>query len=152
MKLLLPPQLRAAIEDHARASFPRECCGLIQGLSDGDTAQALVLHPARNVALGTDRFEIAPEDHFQALRDARTNHRALIGCYHSHPRGEAKPSAHDLAGAGEDGFLWLIVGLSDREAPVALAAFVYSATTFLPAELAEARGADLVTSSGKARS
>lgn len=152
MKLLLPPELRTGIEDHARASLPRECCGLIEGVCEGGLARVLVLHPARNIAPGIGRFEVAPEDHFQALREARANNRGLIGCYHSHPNGEAKPSAHDLAGAGEEGFLWLIASLSGRETPVTLAAFVYSATVFFPVELHMAFGADLVTSSGKARS
>ncbi|HXS05409.1 MAG TPA: M67 family metallopeptidase [Rhizomicrobium sp.] len=150
MRLLLPEALRVRIESEARTSFPRECCGLIEGLREGDVARAFTLHPARNIAPDADRFEIAPDDHFAALRRAREHGHALIGCYHSHPNGEAKPSAHDLAGAGEEGFLWLIASL-DAKAPVRLAAFVYSAAVFLPAEIICAVGADLVTSSGKAR-
>lgn len=156
MTLFLPAALRARIEEEARRAFPRECCGLIEGVREGDAA-ALALHPAHNIAVSADRFEIAPDDHFKTLREARANGRVVIGCYHSHPNGEAKPSAHDLAGAGEDDFFWLIASLANREGAVTLAVFVYSAGVFLPAELSfsppsPGMGADLVTSSGKARS
>jgi len=152
MKLILPAELRVRIEDEARAAFPRECCGLIEGVRDGDTARGFALHPARNIAVQADRFEIAPEDHFAALKTVRENGHELIGCYHSHPNGKAEPSASDLQGAGEEDFLWLIASTARGHAPVVLAAFVYSAAVFLPAEVVCAVGADLVTSSGNARS
>ena len=149
MKLILPPELRARIEQESRAFFPRECCGLIEGESAGRTAKALVLHPAHNIASARDRFEIDPTDHFAALKMARANGRALIGCYHSHPGGQAVPSATDLASAAEDSFLWLVTALSTADGPLTLAGFVYSAASFVPVELT--LGADLVTSSAKAR-
>jgi desampylase len=152
MTLFLPVELRARIESEARAAFPRECCGLIEGIQDNGAVRAVALHPARNVALRADRFEIAPEDHFAELKAARANGRDLVGCYHSHPNGEAKPSASDAAGAGEENFLWVIASLTDRAAPVTLAAFVYSATGFLPEELVSPTGADFVTSSENALS
>ena len=151
MKLLLPADLQARIEDETRAAFPRECCGLIEGTRQGEEARAVALHPVHNIAIRADRFEIAPQDHFAALKAARANGRDLIGCYHSHPGGKAAPSATDLAGAGEEGFLWLIASLSTRDAPVMVAAFVYSGAGFLPVDLGGAVGADLVTSSGKVR-
>ncbi|HEX4105122.1 MAG TPA: M67 family metallopeptidase [Rhizomicrobium sp.] len=151
MKLLLPAELRARIEGEARKAFPGECCGLIEGTRQGEVADATALHPAGNIAVRADRFEIAPEDHFAALKAARANGRDLIGCYHSHPGGRAIPSTTDLAGASEDNFLWLIAGLGGAEAPMTLAAFVYSGAAFLPAELTLALGADLVASSAKAR-
>jgi desampylase len=154
MKLLLPADLRARIEGETREAFPRECCGLIEGTRQDGEARAIALYPARNIATRADRFEIAPEDHFAALKIARANGRDLIGCYHSHPGGKAAPSATDLAGAGEEDFLWLIASLSARDAPVMVAAFVYSSAGFFPANLSDAVGAvgaDLVTSSEKAR-
>lgn len=147
MMLILPPDLRARIEQESRAAFPRECCGLIEGERAHGTARALVLHPARNIAPAHDRFEVEPEDHFAALKSARANGRALIGCYHSHPGGPAAPSATDLAGAGEEDFLWLVAALHAADGPLTLAGFVYSAASFLPVELIGATGADLVTSS-----
>ena len=129
----LPADLRAQILREARACGGSECCGLLEGSRDGDHFHILGLHPAKNLATAPDRFEIDPLDHLAAHKRARAQGRVLIGCYHSHPNGQAAPSATDLAGAGEDNFLWLIA------AGEKLSAFVYRDGSFF--------GADWVTSS-----
>jgi proteasome lid subunit RPN8/RPN11 len=147
LTLILPGALRAQIEREAKAVFPGECCGLIEGLRTADTFEAERLHPARNLAQALGRFEIAPEDHFAALKAARGRGRRLIGCYHSHPGGAAKPSPDDAKGAGEQGFVWVIA--ATQGAAFELAAFVYRGPCFEPLRLAI--GADCVTSSLKVR-
>lgn len=134
--LILPPALAAQIEGEARAALPRECCGLIEGVRDGNGIAATALHPAPNLSSQADRFEIDPAAQFAALRAARANGREIVGCYHSHPDGAAAPSAHDLAGAGEDGFLWLIAATARAEGPVQLAAFSFAEGRFVPVTLA----------------
>jgi proteasome lid subunit RPN8/RPN11 len=136
--LVLPKRLRAAILAAAREASPLECCGLIQGVVNGAMARALVLHRARNIA-GPDRFQIDPENHFEALHRARQDGHGIIGCYHSHPGGRAEPSAADLAGASEVDFLWVIAA----PAQDAVAAFVYTGGGFCGVPT----GADWVTSS-----
>jgi len=123
-QVALPEALRLRLLQEARAAFPRECCGLVEGLRSGDAYRVMALHAARNLASATDRFEIAPQDHIRALKAARANGHALIGCYHSHPQGRAEPSATDGRGAAEDDFLWLIVAGDE------LAGFVYRRGTF----------------------
>lgn len=91
----------------ARAAAPRECCGLLIGRGQ----DVLRAHPARNVAADASRYEIAPEDHFAALRAARADGLAVLGAYHSHPAGPPVPSATDRSEAvGE--FFYLIAGLA----------------------------------------
>jgi desampylase len=133
MRILLPGELRERIFDEARVAHPAECCGLLQGMRDGDLCHVTALHPARNLAPGIDRFEIDPRDHIAARKTARLSGHAIVGCYHSHPRGRAEPSAADMAGAGEEEFLWVIAGGEN------LNAFVYLRGRFT--------GADWVTSS-----
>jgi proteasome lid subunit RPN8/RPN11 len=147
MKLILPRILQARIEALALDAFPAECCGLMEGVSCDAAVTVLALHPARNIAPAPDRFEIHPEDHFKALKTARANGRAIIGCYHSHPGGEPRTSEIDRRGGGEENFVWLIAAPAGAGGPVATAAFVYSATSFLPMDLARPVGADFVTSS-----
>jgi desampylase len=106
----LPGELRNRILREASDAHPSECCGLLEGLHDADGFRITALHPARNLAGSPERFELDPQDHFAAHRVARTNGHSLIGCYHSHPHGEAAPSAADRAGVGEENFLWLIAG------------------------------------------
>ena len=95
-----------ALQQHARAEHPREACGLLLGTPGRITAAV----PARNVAARPHRgFEIDPAVLLQAHRDARGNGPAVLGWYHSHPNGVARPSPIDAARAVEDGKLWLIV-------------------------------------------
>ena len=64
--------LRARIEAEARNGFPARMLRLDRRHARrARTALAIALHPARNIATRADRFEIAPEDHFAALKTAR---------------------------------------------------------------------------------
>ena len=143
IRIVIADDLRRAIENEASAANPRECCGLIEGVVEGSEYRATALHPSPNLAPRDDRFEIAPDVQFAALKAARANGHRIIGCYHSHPNGQAEPSRHDLAGAGEDGFVWLIAS------PPELKAFVYERGGFC--EIGLATGADCVTSSSNVR-
>src|ERR1051326_8981689 len=64
------PDLREQIRKQACVALPRECCGLIEGIRMGDTVSATTLHPTRNTASETDRFEIDPAAHISILRAA----------------------------------------------------------------------------------
>ncbi|MEI9994712.1 MAG: M67 family metallopeptidase [Rhizomicrobium sp.] len=139
--LALPPALRLQLEREARGADPRECCGLIEGATHPAGFEALALHPARNLSADDSSFEIAPADHIPILRAARTRRTAIIGCYHSHPNGRPEPSARDLAGAAETGFVWLIVALRGAE-DVEIGAYVFDGKGFSALTLTEAVSLD----------
>jgi proteasome lid subunit RPN8/RPN11 len=129
----LAASLAAALRREAQRAAPRECCGLLEGARIAGGFRIQALHPARNLSDTPDRFEIDPRDHIAAVKRARAKGASIVGCYHSHPGGVARPSASDLAGAGEEDFVWLIA------AGEAVNAFVYFRGVFI--------GADCVTSS-----
>jgi proteasome lid subunit RPN8/RPN11 len=133
----LPAALAHKIRSQTRAAGPAECCGLIEGVRQGEQFRVTALHPARNLSADPGRFEINPSDQFAAQRAARARGTQIIGCYHSHPHGSTEPSEADLVGAGEENFLWLIAGGES------LKAFVYLDGAFTGLVI----GADWVTSS-----
>ena len=139
--LVLAPGLRAQILREAKAAFPRECCGLIEGVRDGASVRAMALYPARNLSPEADRFEIDPADHFVALRAARARGHDIVGCYHSHPNGEPAPSPRDADGAAERGFVWLIAAATPS-ADAVLKAYVFDGEAFLGVSLHEAASLD----------
>ena len=145
MKLVLPVALQDQISREAKAAYPRECCGLIEGVEDGGGFRATLLHPARNLAAAADRFDLDPADHIAALKAARARGHALIGCYHSHPDGDAVPSRADQSGAAQANFIWLIAATDGAQCRVA--GFVYRSPDFAELALCASVGADLVTSS-----
>lgn len=134
--LSLSQTLREQLAGDARSVFPKECCGLIEGVKHEDFIAATALHPVRNLAAEPDRFAIDPGEQFRLLRRLRGSGRAIVGCYHSHPNGAAVPSARDRAGAGEEDFVWLIVGVA-ASGDVRLAAHLFARGGFRPLRLSE---------------
>ena len=92
------------------AASANEICGLLFGTSEA------ILHTAqcRNVAADpATMFEIDPALLIAAHKAARAGGPALIGHYHSHPSGDAVPSARDAEAAMGDGTLWLILSKTE---------------------------------------
>ena len=97
----------AEMAAHAARALPDEACGILLG-SPGRIEQAL---PAANVAPDpARRFEIDPAALIAAHRAAREGGSPVIGYYHSHPDGLARPSAIDRAMAAHDDAVWAILG------------------------------------------
>jgi len=90
----------------ARAAYPREACGLLLG-HGAHIAQA---RECANLAANPERhFEIDPAALIAAHRAARAGGPQVLGYFHSHPNGLARPSATDQAAAARDGRIWAIV-------------------------------------------
>ncbi|MFZ9395671.1 MAG: Mov34/MPN/PAD-1 family protein [Erythrobacter sp.] len=91
----------------ARAAHPRECCGILLG-HEGRIREARAtanVHPAPET-----HFEIDPQALIDAHRAARSDGAPqVLGYYHSHPGGNAVPSATDRASAAGDGRIWAII-------------------------------------------
>jgi proteasome lid subunit RPN8/RPN11 len=90
----------------AAAAHPRECCGVLLG--EGE--RIVAIQPAANVHPQPEtHFEIDPQALIDAHRAARKGGAQVVGYYHSHPNGRAKPSATDCASAARDGMIWAII-------------------------------------------
>lgn len=138
----VPADVLDAVVAAARASRPRECCGLLLG----DRTRIVRTFPAENLAATPTRYDIAPADHFAALRAARDTGLAVVGCYHSHPGGGARPSSADRAEALAD-FLYLIVGLGAASPEVGLWAFADG--NFAPVGLVRTERAGRIAAGGR---
>lgn len=112
-KLEISRAVLEAIRSHAASDPAREVCGLLFGSPERiDSAQAVA-----NVAGDPARhFEIDPAALFRAIRAERASGPKLSGYYHSHPHGAAEPSPRDVAMAGRDGKIWIILGRSAAKA------------------------------------
>jgi proteasome lid subunit RPN8/RPN11 len=105
MPISLSSGAHAAILAAAQAAHPREACGLLLG-------QAGHIHTARPAANihpePTRHFEIDPSALIAAHKAARAGRPEVLGYFHSHPNGLARPSATDAAMASGDGRIWAI--------------------------------------------
>ena len=115
MIVLAPAHLKQ-IAEAAEAAYPKECCGLLVGLSvpSGDRVVRRVV-ASRNVARGGtgDRFEVDPQLRFDIRRALEDGPERIVGHYHSHPNHAAQPSERDLEMAWEPDMVWLIVAVED---------------------------------------
>jgi proteasome lid subunit RPN8/RPN11 len=127
--LFFPDTQHEQLTAEARAAFPLECCGLIEGAATPEGWRVSALHRSKNLAADpAQNFQIDPQVQFDLLRRLRGTERAIIGCYHSHPSGLGAPSDRDRAEAIDDGFVWLIAGKGEWKAYV----FDADARDFVP--------------------
>jgi proteasome lid subunit RPN8/RPN11 len=110
--VVIGAEVRAALEEHARAEAPNEACGLVL-LRDGEAER---YQPGRNLASSPYRFELEVDPEVWFLEDDGYG----LAVFHSHVSAPARPSRTDVENIG----LWearpyLILSLGTGE----LAAF-----------------------------
>ena len=113
--LTLTPAVREQIIEHCLAGRPEEACGLLGGLVDGESAEATVCYPGRNLAASRTLYELDPKDHLLADRDAEAHGLEIVGVFHSHTHTEAYPSPTDVAQAPDPFWHYVLVSLRDDE-------------------------------------
>ena len=152
-----------AIVAHARRDAPNECCGLLVGhpaaLPEHGTAG-----PAPDSALGASsgkeagphvleaipcsngssepakRYEISPVDYFAQIKrcrrinEAQSENFAVVGAYHSHPRGGPEASETDTAQAFRD-FVFVIVGVGGEARGMKIRAYTFDDERLTPGAL-----------------
>jgi proteasome lid subunit RPN8/RPN11 len=94
-------EARRSIADCAAAALPEESCGVLVG-RDGERAEIVAAWQTPNRASDdrTRRFALAPADLYGQTVRARNMALDVIGFFHSHPAGDARPSPSDIRDAG----------------------------------------------------
>ncbi|MEA2560234.1 MAG: hypothetical protein QOH06_1738 [Acidobacteriota bacterium] len=97
---------------HAAASYPDECCGVLIGRILGDSTVVERLLSADNERDDSrhNRYLINPETVLAAHKEARALGLDVVGYYHSHPDHPARPSEFDREHAWP-GVSYLIVSV-----------------------------------------
>jgi [CysO sulfur-carrier protein]-S-L-cysteine hydrolase len=90
--VVIPADVRAALEEHARAEDPNEACGLVV-LRDGRAERYV---PGRNAADSPYRFELDVDPEVWFLEDDGYE----LAVFHSHPASPARPSRTDVENIG----------------------------------------------------
>lgn len=99
----------AWVEARAKQAWPEEACALIVGR--GDPPAHLRIVPCANVAEDRRRrFEVDPGERIRLEAALRGTPERLVGIWHSHPDGTARPSATDAAMVYEPDLIWVVTG------------------------------------------
>ena len=101
----------------AKQAHPQEACAILRGETGeaGRTGEGrdriTQCQPAENVHPKPEtHFEIDPQALIDAHRQAREGGPQVLGYFHSHPSGAARPSATDAEMAAGDRAIWAIAG------------------------------------------
>jgi proteasome lid subunit RPN8/RPN11 len=129
MRIAVTRDVLTAMGRAAGSAYPSECCGILLGADcriDG-ILPTINVHPAPET-----HFEIDPQALIDTHRAARQGGPQVIGYYHSHPDGPARPSRTDAAMAAGDGRIWAILGADGigfwQDAPDGFVAISYDVT------------------------
>jgi proteasome lid subunit RPN8/RPN11 len=99
---------------HARDDLPNECCGMIGGR--GGEAKSVIR--VENSAASPLRYEMDPQEQYNALKAIEDDGGELLGIYHSHTKSAAYPSQTDVNQAvAWPEQIYVIVSLADEDAP-----------------------------------
>ncbi len=90
--MVIPAEVRAALEEHARAEDPNEACGLLL-VRDG---RAERYERGRNAASSPYRFELEVDPEIWFLEDEGYE----LAVFHSHLSSPARPSRTDVENIG----------------------------------------------------
>lgn len=99
---------------HAREDLPNECCGMIGG--SGGEATAVIR--VANSAASPLRYEMDPQEQYNALKSIEDGGDELLAIYHSHTKSAAYPSQTDVNQAvAWPEQIYVIVSLAEEDAP-----------------------------------
>jgi proteasome lid subunit RPN8/RPN11 len=98
---------------HAREDLPNECCGMVGGRDGEATAVIRVA----NSAASPLRYEMDPQEQYNALKSIEADGGELLAIYHSHTKSAAYPSQTDVNQAvAWPEQIYVIVSLADEDA------------------------------------
>lgn len=112
--IVIPHHLLEGLLRQAREQYPQECCSLLMGDVDENRVAIKEVVPAGNVTDLDPRrnYLIDWQTLLGALTRSSLTTDKVVGCFHSHPGGESRPSPSDTWTAWL-GFVYLI-GSVDR--------------------------------------
>ena len=114
MTLVLTEAQVAAIQAHAKETFPEECCGFLIGPSAEPRTVYEVRRAANVVETNRERrYVIDPRETLKVEASLHDSGREILGFYHSHPNHPAEPSEFDR-GHAWPWYSYLILSIVDR--------------------------------------
>ncbi len=115
--LEVPETLYVEAVGHARRDYPNECCGLIAGLPIQGGFRAERIYQMENVEHSPLAYRLDPREQLKIFDEIDDAGLELISIYHSHTHSPAYPSATDIRLAYYPDSYYVIISLSDPDAP-----------------------------------
>lgn len=118
-RLVVAPDLFAAMVAHARAALPAEACGFLAGVLADGVGRVTVHIPLTNELASPTEYAVPVADLLRAAKEMRAAGVRELAVYHSHPTSEPVPSRRDIDRNGYgDAVAHVIIGLAGEEPDV----------------------------------
>jgi proteasome lid subunit RPN8/RPN11 len=123
--LTLSKSVYAALRQHGEETYPHECCGVLLGHFEDDSAGSVSKTVSRMARCGNtrddsphNRYNIDPRELIRIQREGRERGEDIVGFYHSHPDHPARWSSTDLAEAHWFGCSYVITSVEKGKAAI----------------------------------
>jgi len=116
VEIRIPRAVFDRIREHARETYPEECCGFLIGRHEGADRAVTEARPAENVSPDSRRTQYTIDNDLTRRTEAefRVGMLRIVGFYHSHPEYAAAPSERDRRSAWPY-YVYAILSLRNRE-------------------------------------
>jgi len=127
------------IISRAKDQLPIEACGILAGTVSGDMTEIKEVFPMTNADRSPEHFSLDPVEQLEVCRSIRKKGLKIVGNYHSHPTGPARPSQEDIRLAYDPEAVYMIISL-EEEFPVMKCFYIREGiSTEIQMEITEAR-------------
>ncbi|MBI5073994.1 MAG: M67 family metallopeptidase [Nitrospirae bacterium] len=113
IELVISRELADQMVMHCKSCYPNEACGIVAGTGNRVTK----VYPMPNTEPSPVSYLMDPGEQFGLMKELRQEGLSMLAIFHSHPQSPAYPSAKDVSLAFYDDVVYVIVGLTDPEAP-----------------------------------
>ena len=114
MKLTIAQDIYDDMVKHCIEGLPNEACGFLAGPRDGSASH---IYPLTNAAASPVFYRPADREMIAAFSDMDQNDTDLVAIFHSHVATDPYPSPTDRREAHYPDAVYLIVSLTDPDAP-----------------------------------
>jgi proteasome lid subunit RPN8/RPN11 len=126
MELFIPDEIFLRMVEHAKASTPQECCGILFGKGTEVHSERGIKNTHKNPLCC---YKMDAVQMLKMTQLERKNGNEIVAFYHSHPNSTAEPSKLDIGDAVKNGWtepLYVIISLLSK--PPTVRAFKIFAT------------------------
>lgn len=110
-KVSISPEDVLFILEELESNYPFEACGVIVGIHEKDVVSVKRTVPVNNSRRTQRSFELDPMEFYRVWDDAEKDSMDVVGVYHTHPDGLARPSYWDRKSMENSPPIWIIAGI-----------------------------------------
>lgn len=108
-------QKKEEIFNWLKDALPKEACGLLAGVREGDAVTVKKFYGMHNMDENSSHFAMDAREQFAVVKEIREKGWILLASVHSHPDTKAEPSEEDKRLAYDGGIFYLICSFMEGE-------------------------------------